>query len=50
MLVFVRADRLAEFPALAQAAANTGPLSLVHPRLFDIYRPWSDGPAVNHFS
>jgi SAM-dependent methyltransferase len=42
MLLFVRAERLIEFPELASSAREPGaPLSLVHPKLYDIYRPWS---------
>jgi SAM-dependent methyltransferase len=39
-LVLVRADRLADFPALRDTLVAPGqPLAMVHPRLWSVYRP-----------
>ena len=46
LLVFVREDRAADFPMLAQALRPLGaPLAAVHPRLYDTFRPWRGQPG-----
>jgi SAM-dependent methyltransferase len=51
MLLFVKAERLIDFPELANSAREPGaPLSLVHPKLYDIYRPWSQAGYYDPFS
>src|SRR3954465_5845327 len=47
LLLFLSPDRLAAAPALEPAGR---PLSLVHPRLYDLYRPWSDDGSYDPFA
>jgi SAM-dependent methyltransferase len=47
MLLFVSRDALSRFPALkAEAERNDRILTLVHPRIFELYRPDSSPPSA----
>jgi SAM-dependent methyltransferase len=47
LLMFVRPQRLDAAPRLS---ATDKPLSLVHPRLYDLYRPWSGDGYYDPFA